>query len=740
LAAVSEPVTQTEAETQAQTQADAIGARPGGPPVASRREVVHELHGDRRVDAYAWLRDTDDPETLAYLAAERAFYDASTEHLRDDAEALFKAMAARVAPAEQSVAHRRERFAYFTRTVGGREYPEHCRLQLPADLPPDADWRAHIDAGEAGAAPQVILDPAELTGGSAYVRVGVTAVSPDERLLAYSYDRTGDEVYRMRFRDLDSGADLPDELPRTYYTAAWSADSTTLFYTVHDEIYRPYQVWRHRVGTPADDDVLVFEESDTRYDVEIEPSRSGDVIAIVTFCRDTSEVWLVDAHAPDQQPRCVEPRRKGVEYFVEHARTPAADRLLIVTNDGAEEYRLMSAPLDDPSRSNWTDAAPSQPGERLLSVDAFAGQVVLALRRDVRLSLRAHRIEDDGSLDPRGVDIAAQVDNGALRLADNELYDTGVVTVYEDSYTTPRGWHDVDLASGDRRLVHQTSVPDYDAGHFVSELVWAPSPSRGQRSDVPPVEVPITVVRRSDVPLDGSAPCLLYGYGAYEACDEPEFDPAIAALIDRGVVFAHAHIRGGGEGGRRWWLDGMMGRKQNTFTDHIAAADRLADGLVDGDRIVTRGLSAGGLLQGAVFSQAPDRWRGVIAEVAFVDVVTTMLDASIPLTVNEWDEWGDPAKPDEYAWMRAYSPYDNPPPAGGRPDLLVTGALHDPRVMVFEPAKWVALLRHTDPSWSPRCLFRVELGAGAHAGPSGRYAHLRYEAEVYAWALDLLLP
>jgi oligopeptidase B len=257
---------------------------------------------------------------------------------------------------------------------------------------------------------------------------------------------------------------------------------------------------------------------------------------------------------------------------------------------------------------------------------------------------------------------------------------------------------------------------------------------------VAPVEVPITVVTRRDVPLDGSAPCVLYGYGAYEACDEPEFDPAIAALLDRGIVFAHAHIRGGGEGGRRWWLDGMMARKQNTFTDHIAAADRLADGLVDGSRIVTRGLSAGGLLQGAVFSQAPDRWRGVIAEVAFVDVVTTMLDASIPLTVNEWDEWGDPTKPDEYAWMKAYSPYDNPPPAGGRPNLMVTGALHDPRVMVFEPAKWVALLRHTDPSWSTHCLFRVELGAGAHAGPSGRYAHLRYEAEVYAWALALLSP
>jgi oligopeptidase B len=707
---------------------------PLSPPVAPRRETVHELHGDRRVDAYDWLRDTGDPETLAYLASERAFYDASTASLRDDAEALFAAMTARVAPAESSVAHRRHRYAYLTRTREGSEYEQRCRVALPANT--GADWRSLVDLDAA----EVMLDPADLTGGSSFLDLGVMLVSPDERLLAYSYDRTGDEVYRMRFRDLDAGRDLDDELPRTYYTAAWSADSSTLFYTVHDEIYRPYQVWRHRVGTAAADDVLVLEESDARYDLEIEASRSGDVIAIVSFCRDTSEVWLVDAHRPEEPPRCVEPRRKGVEYFVEHARTPVGDRLLIVTNDGAEEYRLMSTPLDDPSAANWVEATPQRPGERLHSAAAFAGHVVLGLRRDVRLCLRAHSIGADGSLSPDGVDLVAAVDNAALRLGDNEVFDTATATVYEDSYTTPRAWHDVDLASGVRTLVHQTTVPNYDPTSYVSDLVWAPSPSRGQTTDVAPVKVPITVVRRADVALDGSAPCLLYGYGAYESCDEPSFDPGIAALLDRGVVFAHAHIRGGGEGGRRWWLDGMMARKQNTFTDQIAAADRLADGLVDGDRIVGRGLSAGGLLQGAVFSQAPDRWRGIVAEVAFVDVVTTMLDPSIPLTVTEWDEWGDPRRPEDYRWMRAYSPYDNPPPAGGRPDLLVTGALHDARVMVFEPAKWVALLRQTDPDWSPRCLFRVELGAGAHVGPSGRYAHLRYEAEVYAWALQRLRP
>jgi oligopeptidase B len=250
--------------------------------------------------------------------------------------------------------------------------------------------------------------------------------------------------------------------------------------------------------------------------------------------------------------------------------------------------------------------------------------------------------------------------------------------------------------------------------------------------------VPVTVVRHLDTPLDGTAPALLYGYGAYEATEEPDWDPALPSLLDRGVVYAHAHVRGGGEGGRRWWLEGRLEHKQNTFTDFIAVADGLADGLVDGSRIASRGLSAGGLLQGAVLSQRPDRWRAVVAEVPFVDVVTTMFDASIPLTINEWDEWGDPRRRADFDWLMAYSPYDNPPPPGVRPDLLTTGAVHDPRVMVHEPAKWVARLRETDPEWSPRCLFRVEMGAGAHVGPSGRLGHLAYEAEVYAWLLDRL--
>lgn len=680
------------------------------------------MHGHRRVDNYAWLRDLEDPDVVRYLEQERSFYDASTTHLRPLVEDLVTDMTARVPETDCSVSYERSRFLYYKTTPSGSDYEQ---LWRGLDL-------AEGGRGAMGGFGRLLLDPVALKGDSAYVEIGVSLVSPDERLLAYSVDTVGDEVYTLRFRDLESATDsteprdLDDEIPRSYYSGAWSADSQTFFYTVHDEAYRPYQVWRHRIGTPVADDALVLSEDDEQYDLEVRATRSGDLVVIHVANRDTSEVWLIDAHLPDEAARCVERRRRGTEYRCEHVRTQSGDALFIVTNDGAPEFRMMSAPLDSPGRSSWIEVLAEDPAERLYDVTAFAGHVVTFLRRDATLMARSYRITPEAGVeDP--VDLAPSWSVGTLELAHNELFETGEVQVVEQSWTHPRAWYAVDLATGRRRSLLAQDVPAYDASRYVEERLHAP---------VGDVLVPVTVVRHVDTPLDGSAACLLYGYGAYESCFEPEFDAALTALLDRGVVWAHAGIRGGGEGGRRWWLNGHLEHKQHTFSDHVAAADFLADGLVDGTRIVTRGLSAGGLLQGAVFSQAPQRWAGVIAEVPAVDILTTMLDPSIPLTINEWDEWGDPRKPDEYQWLLAYSPYDNIPAAGGRPDLLVTGALHDARVMVWEPTKWVAELRYTDPEWSPRCLYRVELGAGAHAGPSGRYAHLSYEAEIYAWALD----
>ena len=692
-------------------------------PKARRIEKARELHGDTRVDGYAWLRDVDQADVLAYLAAERSFYDFSTAHLRPLVDTLTNDMAARVPETDSGVRYGRSRFVYYTHTPPGGDYEQLWRgLDLCAG-----------DEDDAGSGDRLLLDPATLRGGSAYVDIGVSLVSPDERLLAYSVDTTGDEVYRLRFRDLETASaagepqDLPDEVPRSSYGGAWSADSLTFFYTVHDDAYRPCQVWRHRVGTPVSDDVLVLTEDDERYELDVRATRSGDLVVIRAASRDTSQVWLVDAHHPAEPPRCVEPRRRGVEYSCEHARTPAGDRLFIVTNDEAQEFRLMSAPLESPGRESWVELVSEDPAERLYDVTAFAGHVVTTLRRSTGLVARSYRITGEGGLsDP--MDLTPAMPAGTLEAAHNERFETTELQVVEESWVHPKAWYAVDLASGERRHLLTQDVPSYDVGSYLSERIFAPGGGD--------LRIPVTVVRHASTPLDGSAPCLLFGYGAYEACFEPEFDVALTALLDRGVVWAHAGVRGGGEGGRNWWLEGRLEHKQNTFSDLVAAADFLADGRVDGSRIVTRGLSAGGLLQGVVFSQAPTRWAGVIAEVPAVDILTTMLDPSIPLTINEWDEWGDPSRPAEYRWLRAYSPYDNIPPSGIRPDLLVTGALHDPRVMVWEPAKWVAELRHTDPGWSPRCLFRVELGQGAHVGPSGRSGHLRYEAEIYAWALD----
>lgn len=580
---------------------------------------------------------------------------------------------------------------------------------------------------------QLVLDANLLADDSGHLELGLTMVSPDGRLLAYSVDRTGDEVYELRFRDVESGEDLEDEVPRSYYGGAWSAASDHFFYTVHDETYRPFQVWRHALGTAYAEDVLVLEEPDERFELGLRAARGG-LVVMWAESRDTCEAWVIDAQRPLEPPRSVGGRRPGVEYHPEPAVLPdGTEILLVVTNDAAQEFRLVRCPVPreaDQDHQTWEPVRPEDPAERLESVDAFATHVVMGLRSGGRHLLRVLPVDDLAS---DGFLVAPLVDGGTVELSHNEEFGADSVLVVDESYVHPPVWSEVDLRSGERTERHRQRAPGHDPVLYRSEVRAFPAPDG--------TLVPATLVRHRDTPLDGTPPALLYGYGAYEATFDPEWDPALPSLLDRGVVFVHAHVRGGGEGGRRWWLEGHLEHKQNTFSDHLAVADGVArpvGGLVDGTRLATRGLSAGGLLQGAVLGQRPDRWRAVVAEVPFVDVVTTMFDATIPLTVNEWDEWGDPRRRAEFDWMLAYSPYDHLPPAGSRPDLLVTGALHDPRVMVHEPAKWVAALRDSDPEWSPRCVFRVETGAGAHAGPSGRFAHLDYEAEILAWVLDSL--
>ena len=708
-----------------------------GPPQAPRQPFEHAEHGVVRHDPYHWLREVDSPTVLAHLAAERSWYDAATGHLTSLVETLRSEMESRTPSTDVSVSWRHRDFSYYTRVPTGRDYPQLLRdLHSPGAAEP-SDPSTQTAPSHGFGSPQVLLDVNDLAESSAYVELGLTKVSPDDRLLAYSVDLLGDEVYRLRFVDLTTGDDLEDEIPRSYYGGAWSAGSDHFLYTVHDDLYRPWQVWRHRLGTPANHDVLVLEEPDQRFEVNVRGTRSGSLVVIWSGSRDTSEVWVVDAADPDAEPCSVGGRRPGVEYHAEHAvLADGSEALMLVTNDGAQEFRLAAAPVPrsaDQDHSVWRPVLDEVPHERLERVDAFAEHLVLTLRTEGQRRLRVlpTSILDPASGPVTPLDLGPRFPAGTVTLGPNQEFAATSVTVGDQSYVHPCAWSEVDLRTGHRSERHRQQSPGHDPADYVCESRSFPAPDG--------TPVPATVVRHRDTALDGTAPALLFGYGAYEYTYEPEWDAALPSLLDRGVVFVHAHIRGGGEGGRRWWLDGRLEHKHHTFSDHLAVADGLvAQGLVDGDRLATRGGSAGGLLQGVVLSQRPDRWRAVVAEVPFVDVVTSMLDASVPLTVNEWDEWGDPRRPEDFAWLLAYSPYDNLPDAGKRPDLLVTGALHDPRVLVAEPAKWVAALRHSDPDWGPRCLFRCETGAGAHTGPAGRFAHLGYEAEVFAWVLDRL--
>ena len=694
------------------------------PPQAPRVPAIRELHGVRDVDEYAWMRH--DPAGLAeYLASERGYYDAQVaDQLTLVNELYHEATGRTPTVADDSARWTLRGFSYWHRTPSGAENRQLIRA-------PRAEQGSE----------QLLIDENALAADSGYVDVGVAEPSPDDRLLAWSADTSGAEIYRLRFTEIDTGRVLPDLIERSYPGGAWAADSAHFFYLVPDALNRPYQVRRHEVGTPAEADTLVHEETDRRFDLTLEASRSGELIVITAASRDTTEVWLIPASRPLSMPVVVEPRQRGIEYRVDHAADPAGGEgeLWIVTDSGATEFTLMRAPVTAPGKASWTPVgcpatAPARADTRLLRCDVLDGHLLLTLRRDGSPLLAITGFDSDRQQWRDVIEIRPAMTAGMIAVQHAADYRAGPVVIVEQSLIEPPVWSDLDLTTGQRRELKRAKVPGYDAARYHTERISARAADGTQ--------VPVTLAYRHGTPLDGTAACLLYGYGAYEACIDPEFDVSMVSVLDRGVVYAIAHVRGGGENGREWWQQGRLRAKPTTFSDFISTADWLAGDapgsapLVDGSRIVSRGLSAGGLLQGAVYSRAPGRWRAVVAEVPFVDCVTTMLDPDIPLTINEWDEWGDPRDPGDFACLRSYSPYENPP-AGPRPDLLVTGAVHDPRVLVHEPAKWVARLRQTDTAGS-RVLFRVELGAGAHTGPSGRFGHLRYEAEVYAFILSAM--
>ena len=690
---------------------------PAEPPLA--KQVPHErtVHGDTVTDEYAWIADKDDPDTISYLKAENAYTEAATARLIPLRDQIFAEIKARTQESDLSVPVRKGGWWQYGRTVEGQQYAVHCRREVrPGEvIPPVALDGQPLDGEE------VLLDGNELAAGHDFFALGALRPSRDWRCLAYSTDFTGDERFTIRIKDLATGAVLPDEIPGAYYGCSWSLDGSALFYVTVDDAWRPYRVWRHRVGTPAEQDVMVFEEADRRFHVYVGQTRSERYLVIRSASELTSEVWLLDAATPEAEFSVVTPRRQGVDYDIEDA----GDKLLILHNDGAENFEIATAPLTDPS--DWTPLVAHRADTRLLSVDAFADFIVIYYRRDGLTGLRiTHGRTEHEIAFPEPI---YRVGPGP-----NPEYESDRFRLSYTSLVTPGSVYDCDMATGELTLLKRQPVLPSPAGEpyrpedYEQHREWAVA-ADGTR-------VPISLVCRTDTPRDGSAPCLLYGYGAYEISRDPSFSTPVLSLLDRGFVYAIAHVRGGGELGRSWYTGGKLLSKKNTFTDFIACAEHLQrSGWTSAPRLIARGGSAGGLLMGAMANMSPGTFGGIVAHVPFVDALNTILDPSLPLTVTEWEEWGDPLHdPQVYAYMKSYSPYEN---VSGQvyPPIFALGGLNDTRVRYHEPAKWTARLRAT--AEGGPFLLKIEMEAG-HGGRSGRYDAWREEALVLAWVIGLV--
>jgi oligopeptidase B len=688
------------------------------PPAAKSVPVERTHHGDTVVDEYAWLQNREDPDTLAYLEAENRYTEAATEHLAGLRETVFEEIRSRTQETDLSVPVRKGGYWYYSRTEEGKQYPLHCRRGVaPGETDPPATGQGGPLDGE-----EVLLDGNALAGEGGFLALGAFDVSPDGRLLAYSTDVVGDERFTLRVKDLATGEALADEVPNTFYGSAWSVDGSVLFYLTVDDAWRPNRVWRHVIGTPAADDRIVVEEPDERFWLSVGLTRSERFVLVDAHSKATSEVRYLPADDPLADPAVIAPRRQGVEYSVEHH----GERFLILHNDGAEDFALAATPVDAPGA--WTPVIEHRPGTRLLSVQAFARHLVVSLRRDGLTGLRVVAL--DGRQDGRAeYDLRFPEPIYSVQPDGNPEYDTARFRLSYASLVTPDSVYDADLDSGELLLRKRKPVlGGYDPDRYEQHREWATAPD-GTR-------VPISLVCRRGTPRDGTRPCVLYGYGAYEASMDPQFSIPRLSLLDRGVLFAVVHVRGGGELGRRWYDEGKLLAKRNTFTDFVAAAEHLTrTGWTAADRLVARGGSAGGLLMGAVANLAPDLFAGIVAQVPFVDALNTILDPSLPLTVIEWEEWGNPlADAEAYAYMKSYSPYENVAPRP-YPAILALTSLNDTRVLYHEAAKWVARLRALTPE--TEVLLKTEMGAG-HGGPSGRYDAWREEAFVTAWILDRL--
>jgi oligopeptidase B len=686
------------------------------PPVARRHPVETVIHGDCLVDDYAWLRDKRSPEVIAHLNAENAYTDAVLRDTEPFQEKLYQEMLGRILQTDLSVPYRLRGYLYFTRTEEGKQYPLHFRKR-------DAE----------GSPDELLLDLNALAAGHSFLSLGSFAVSDDNCLLAYSLDTTGFRHYTLQIKNLRTGELLPGVIERVT-SAAWAADNRTLFYTVEDETTkRSYRLYRHVLGS-TEPDALLYEEADERFRIDIERTRSGSFLLLNIASHTTSEVRFVPAAHPAADFRLIAPREDNHEYYVDHhpgASCGASSGIFYIrTNSGGRTFRLMTAAVENPSRDTWREFVPNRPDVMLASAQAFQTHLVLLEREAGLPHVRVVPIrnsENDPLSHSQRLQFAEPVYSASV--GTNPEFATNFVRYQYESFVTPRSVIDFDLATGEHIVrKRQPVLGGYDATQYVSQRLYAIA-SDG-------TTIPLSIVYRRDTPRDGSAPLLLYGYGSYGISVPVSFSSNRLSLLDRGVIYAIAHVRGGGELGKPWHDAGRMHKKRNTFTDFIASAERLIDlRYTSRDRLVVEGGSAGGLLMGAVANMRPDLFRIVISHVPFVDVLNTMLDASLPLTVGEYEEWGNPQVAADYAYMKTYDPYTNLE-RKPYPTMLVKTSLNDSQVMYWEPAKYVAKLRTLKTDANP-LLLKINMGAG-HGGASGRYDYLREIALDYAFLLTQL--
>jgi oligopeptidase B len=681
-----------------------VQAQPNGlkPPVAKKVAKLTELHGETLIDNYYWLREKKDPEVIKYLEAENAYTDAVMKPTVPLQEKLYKEFLDRIQQTDLSVPVRIDKYWYYTRTEKGKQYPIHCRK--PGSL----------DADE-----QIMLDVNELAKGHKFFNVAARVVSDDGNLLAYSDDITGFREYTLHVKDLRSAQLLTDKLTKIG-SVVWASDNQTLFYVTEDHAKRPYRLWRHKLGDPQEKDALLYEEKDELYRVGVSHSKDRKYLFLTIGSFGATEDHYLKRDEPQGKFQVLLPREEGHRYFVEHR----DGQFYIRTNKGAKNFRLVTAPVATPGPNHWQELVEHRPAVMLDNVGVFAGHLVLGEREGGLQRL----VIFDPATKKRTV-VSFDEPTYALFGSANPAFDTTKFRHEYQSFTTPRSVFEYDVVKGDRRLLKRQEVlGDYDPKQYQSERIWATAKDG--------VKVPISVVYKKGVKLDGGAPLLLYGYGAYGASNFANFQEPRLSLLDRGVIYAIAHIRGGGEMGEPWHDDGKMMNKRNSFTDFIACAEHLiAQKYTNKDKLAIQGGSAGGLLMGGVLAMRPDLPRVAVLEVPFVDVINTMLDETLPLTVPEFLEWGNPRKSEEFTYMKSYCPYSNLK-ADRYPAMLVRTSLNDSQVMFWEPAKYVAKLRPLKKD-DNLLVFKCNMSAG-HGGASGRYDALRERAFVFAFILTQL--